>query len=179
MTRPTGPSASQFSDVAAYELYHDLVANEVNEWLACKLIDEAQLRLQPEARGRRSDLARAVNEVARSLIRANGEADGLPSKKVVAFVGPTGVGKTTAAAKLAARLALEQKKKVVLLTMDTFRIGAVEQLKTYAGLMGLPCRVVTQPADLPRAIQEHSQRDYILIDTAGRGASGTWRRYRT
>ena len=57
------------------------------------------------------------------------------------FVGPTGVGKTTTIAKLAARLALKHRKKVVLLTLDGYRIGAVEQLKTYAGLMGMPFRV--------------------------------------
>jgi flagellar biosynthesis protein FlhF len=167
LTRPASPSASLFSDAAAYGLYQDLVANEVNEWLACKLLDEAQLMLAPEERRHRPALAYAVTEVARKLIRINGGEEGMPAKKVVAFVGPTGVGKTTAAAKLAARLALERKKKVVLLTTDIFRIGAVEQLKTYAGLMGLPCRVVAQAADLPHAIQEHLQRDYILIDTAG------------
>jgi len=169
LTRPIGPSASQFSDAAAYELYHDLVANEVNEWLAFKLLDEAQQRTASETRGRRAALARAVNEAALGLIRTNGTDNVLPAKKVVAFVGPTGVGKTTAAAKLAARLAMEHKKKVVLLTTDTSRIGAIEQLKTYAGLMGLPCRVVTRTTDLPFAIQEHIQRDFVLIDTAGRG----------
>jgi flagellar biosynthesis protein FlhF len=166
LTRPYGPSASLFSDAAAYELYHDLVANEVNEWLAYKLLDEAQLLLPPGARGQRPALAKAVTDVARKLIRTDEDGNGLPAKKIIAFVGPTGVGKTTAAAKLAARLALE-KKKVVLLTTDIFRIGAVEQLKIYAGLMGLPCRAVAEAAELPRAIQEHIQRDYILIDTAG------------
>ncbi len=166
LTRPSGPSASLFSDAAAYELYHSLVANEVNEWLAYKLLDEAQLRLPPGARGQRPALAKAVTDVARKLIRTDEDGNGLPAKKIIAFVGPTGVGKTTAAAKLAARLALE-KKKVVLLTTDIYRIGAVEQLKIYAGLMGLPCRVVAEAAELPRAIQEHIQRDYILIDTAG------------
>jgi flagellar biosynthesis protein FlhF len=166
LTRPSGPSASLFSDAAAYELYHNLVANEVNEWLAYKLLDEAQLRLPPGERGQRPALAKAVTDVARKLIRTDEDGNGLPAKKIIAFVGPTGVGKTTAAAKLAARLALE-KKKVVLLTTDIFRIGAVEQLKIYAGLMGLPCRVVAEATELPRAIQEHIQRDYILIDTAG------------
>jgi len=166
LTRPSGPSASLFSDAAAYELYHDLVANEVNEWLAYKLLDEAQLRLDPSERGRRPALAEAVTEVARKLIRTDEGGNGLPAKRIIAFVGPTGVGKTTAAAKLAARLALE-KKKVLLLTTDVLRIGAVEQLKIYAGLMALPCRAVAEAGELPRVIQEHSQRDYILIDTAG------------
>ena len=166
LTRPSGPSASLFSDAAAYELYHNLVANEVNEWLAYKLLDEAQLRLPPGVRGQRPALTEAVTEVARKLIRTEEDGNGLPAKKIIAFVGPTGVGKTTAAVKLAARLALE-KKKVVLLSTDVFRIGAVEQLKIYAGLMGLPCRAVAEAGELPRAIQENSQRDYILIDTAG------------
>jgi flagellar biosynthesis protein FlhF len=166
LTRPSGPSASLFSDAAAYELYHNLVANEVNEWLAYKLLDEAQLQLPPGARGQRPALAKAVTDVARKLIRTDENGNGLPAKKIIAFVGPTGVGKTTAAAKLAARLTLENKK-VMLLTTDVLRIGAIEQLKIYAGLMGLPCRAVAEAGELPRAIQEHSQRDYILIDTAG------------
>jgi flagellar biosynthesis protein FlhF len=168
LARPAVPTGALFSDVAAYELYQDLVANEVDEWLAYKLLDEAQLSLVPGERGQKAALARAMSEVARGLIRTDSPADGLPTRKIVAFVGPTGVGKTTAAAKLAAYLALEKKKKVVLLTTDTFRIGAVEQLRTYAGLMGIPFRVVGQIADLPQALQEHEQRDYILIDTAGR-----------
>lgn len=168
LARPTIPSASLFSDAAAYELYQALVTNEVDEWLAYKLLDEAQLNLAPEERGQKPALAKAVTDVARGLIRTDAAGDGLPSRKVVAFVGPTGVGKTTAAAKLAACLALEKKKKVVLLTTDTYRIGAVEQLKTYAGLTGLPFRVVAQTSDLPQAIREHTQRDFILIDTTGR-----------
>jgi flagellar biosynthesis protein FlhF len=168
LARPTLPSASLFSETAACELYQDLVTNEVDEWLAYKLLDEAQLNLDPDERSQRSALAKAVNDVARSLIRTDDAGHDLPSKKVVAFVGPTGVGKTTAAAKLAAHLALEKKKKVILVTTDTFRIGAVEQLRTYAGLIGLPFRVVAQPAELGQVIQENRQRDYILIDTAGR-----------
>ncbi len=163
------PSASLFSDAVAYELYLDLVANEFNDWLAYKLLDEAQLNLPPEERGQRTALGKAVTRVARRWIRHDADGDGLPTRKIVAFVGPTGVGKTTAAAKLAASLVLQKKKKVVLLTTDTFRIGAVEQLKTYAGLIGVPFRVVSQASDLPHAFREYDQRDYILLDTAGRG----------
>jgi flagellar biosynthesis protein FlhF len=168
LTRPAVPAGALFSDAAAYEVYQDLVSNEVDEWLAYKLVDEAQTSLAPGDRSRKNALAGAVTAVARDLIKIGTAGDGLPAKQVIALVGPTGVGKTTAAAKLAAYLALEKKKKVVLLTTDTFRIGAVEQLRTYAGLMGVPFRVVAQAADLPLAIHEYSQRDYILIDTAGR-----------
>jgi flagellar biosynthesis protein FlhF len=168
LARPAMPSGTLFSDVAANELYQDLVANEVDEWLAYKLLDEAQLNLAPQERGQKLALSRAIGEVARGLIKAENLDDGLPAKKVVAFVGPTGVGKTTAAAKLAAYLSIERKKKVVLLTTDTFRIGAVEQLKTYAGLIGVPFRVVGDLSEMPQILQEYSHRDYILIDTAGR-----------
>jgi flagellar biosynthesis protein FlhF len=110
-----------------------------------------------------------VAEAACRLLPNSPCRDGLPGKRVVTFVGPTGVGKTTAAAKLGARLVLERKKSVLLMTTDTCRIGAIEQLRTYAGLMGLPFRLVNQVADLPKMLEESSQRDYVLIDTAGRG----------
>ncbi len=167
LTRASAPLAPCLSDEAAYEIYRDLVANEVNESLACKLLEEAQSVAGPEVRGKRADLAKAVTDAALRLIRTGATSEGLPARRAVAFVGPTGVGKTTAAAKLAARLAFENKKKVMLITTDTHRIGAVEQLKTYAGLMGLPFRIAAHPSDLQQAILEQSQRDYILIDTTG------------
>ncbi len=101
------------------------------------------------------------------MLPAIPDQDGMPKKKVVAFVGPTGVGKTTSIAKLAAHLALKKKKKVLLVTTDGYRIGAIEQLRTYAGLMGIPFRFIDQVPDLAHAIEENRQRDYILIDTAG------------
>lgn len=91
---------------------------------------------------------------------------GQPS--VVALVGPTGVGKTTTIAKLAAKFNLFERKKVGLITIDTYRIAAVEHLKTYGDIMNLPVEVVYTPSDLDRAIQNLSDCDLILIDTAGR-----------
>lgn len=87
--------------------------------------------------------------------------------KSVAFVGPTGVGKTTTIAKLAARFALGKHKKVALITADFFRIGAVRQLKTYAALTGVPLDVVHTSEELVEAIEAHADKDLILIDTAG------------
>lgn len=86
----------------------------------------------------------------------------------VALVGPTGVGKTTTVAKLAARYALNERKKVALITMDTYRIGAVEQLKTYARVMGLPIEVAQSPEEMAAAVAKHADKDAILIDTIGR-----------
>lgn len=87
---------------------------------------------------------------------------------VVALVGPTGVGKTTTIAKLAANFALFEGKSVGLITIDTYRIAAVEQLKTYSEIINLPIEVVYTAADLKRAFQKLMDKQLILIDTAGR-----------
>lgn len=88
--------------------------------------------------------------------------------KVCFFVGPTGVGKTTTLAKLAAKLSLIENKKIGLITSDTYRIAAVDQLKTYSEILGIPLTVIYEPDELPMALSKYSDRDYILIDTAGR-----------
>ncbi|NLY91242.1 MAG: flagellar biosynthesis protein FlhF [Firmicutes bacterium] len=87
---------------------------------------------------------------------------------VVALVGPTGVGKTTTIAKLAANFALFEGKSVGLITIDTYRIAAVEQLKTYSEIINLPIEVVYTAADFKRALQNLANKQLILIDTAGR-----------
>ncbi|VAV85224.1 Flagellar biosynthesis protein FlhF [hydrothermal vent metagenome] len=92
---------------------------------------------------------------------------------IMALVGPTGVGKTTTLAKLASIMALKKKKKVALLTMDTFRIAAVEQLKRYADIIGVPISVAETPEDVQRLLHEYKDKDLILIDTAGRGRGDT------
>ena len=93
----------------------------------------------------------------------------LPHKKIMMFVGPTGVGKTTTIAKLAARYAykLSQRHKVGIITLDTYRIGAVEQLMTYAKMMRLPIETVVDPSDFGDALNSLRHNDYILIDTVG------------
>lgn len=90
------------------------------------------------------------------------------SPRIVALVGPTGVGKTTTTAKLAAMYALNRGNKVALITMDIFRVGAVEQLKTYSRIMGIPLEVASTPKELEKAVEKHSACDLIFIDTAGR-----------
>ncbi len=90
------------------------------------------------------------------------------SPRIIALVGPTGVGKTTTTAKLAAMYALNRGNKVALITMDIFRVGAVEQLKTYSRIMGIPLEVASTPRELEKAVEKHSTCDLIFIDTAGR-----------
>ncbi|MGY0375167.1 flagellar biosynthesis protein FlhF [Clostridium sp. JNZ J1-5] len=91
-------------------------------------------------------------------------------KGVVVLTGPTGVGKTTTIAKLAGRLALIEKKKVGLITIDTYRIGAVEQLNTYADIMNIPFKTVFSVKEMETAIECMNQCDVILIDTTGRSS---------
>ncbi|MHC1698322.1 MAG: flagellar biosynthesis protein FlhF [Geobacteraceae bacterium] len=88
--------------------------------------------------------------------------------KIVALVGPTGVGKTTTIAKLAALFTIGRKAKIALVTIDTFRVGAVEQLKTYSRIMGVPLEVASTPKELEKALAAHTDKDLILIDTVGR-----------
>ncbi len=93
-------------------------------------------------------------------------ANGSPS--VVALVGPTGVGKTTTAAKLAAWYSIHEQYKVALFSMDCYRIGATDQLRTYARIMRLPCEVILRKKDLAAAVKRHQDKDLIIIDTAGK-----------
>lgn len=90
------------------------------------------------------------------------------NQKRVALIGPTGVGKTTTIAKLAAHYALNERRKVGLLTLDTYRIAAIEQLRTYAQLLAIPLRVIYSASEAPATLTEMQDRDLILIDTAGR-----------
>lgn len=89
--------------------------------------------------------------------------------RIVALVGPTGAGKTTTIAKLATNPEAFGGKNVGLLGLDTYRVGAVEQLQTYAELAGVPCEVVYADADLRRALDRLGDCDVILVDTPGRG----------
>jgi flagellar biosynthesis protein FlhF len=92
----------------------------------------------------------------------------LDTRQVIAVVGPTGVGKTTTLAKLAAKFSLEQGKKVALVTADTYRIGAVEQLRTYARIMGVPLEIAISPEEVAAGVEKHQDKDVVLIDTVGR-----------
>lgn len=88
--------------------------------------------------------------------------------RVLALIGPTGAGKTTTLAKLAGRLVYEAKKQVALVTLDTYRIAAVEQIRAYADMLSVPLKVAFTPSDASKAIEEFQDRDIVLIDTAGR-----------
>lgn len=113
----------------------------------------------------RDELVRLVSAV----FRPAGPVLTGDGRQVVALVGPTGVGKTTTIAKMAAVASLDHKAKVALITSDTYRIGAVEQLRTYCQILRLPLEVALSPDEMSAAVQTHRDKDLILIDTVGRG----------
>lgn len=107
----------------------------------------------------------ALLDMIASRIRTAGDAR---PARVIALIGPTGVGKTTTIAKLAANFKLRHNRRVGLITIDTYRIAAVDQLKTYADIIDVPLRAVLTPEELREAIAAMKAMDVILIDTAGR-----------
>lgn len=108
-----------------------------------------------------------VSDFVRSIYRNNCFDEKLKPTQLNILVGPTGVGKTTTIAKIAAKEHLIEKKSVGLITMDTYRIGAVEQLKTYANILGLPFEVAMKPEEIKEKIDNLRHCDMILIDTLG------------
>lgn len=113
----------------------------------------------------RESLGQKILELLQELSHAEPIAS---TSRIVALVGPTGVGKTTTIAKLAALNVLGGQRKVGLITTDTFRIAAVEQLRTYANILNVPLQVVYQPSELHHALHALADCDLILMDTAGR-----------
>lgn len=113
-----------------------------------------------------------IREFARTeIIEMIGFHQAAPVDKnpeIICFIGPTGVGKTTTIAKIAADFMLREDKKVGLITSDTYRIAAVEQLKTYAGILNIPIEVVESASELTHAMEVLSDCDIVLMDTAGR-----------
>lgn len=149
------------------ELHESMLDNEVDEFVAESLVKTA---LEQTRTARTGDIM--TDFMPRSLekfvkcagpIRATG-----PGPKIVALVGPTGVGKTTAIAKLASGFEVLDGKKVALITVDIRRAAAVQQLRTYAEMLGVPFEVALNPVELRKAVKKHSNVDIILIDTAGR-----------
>ncbi|MCR4739644.1 MAG: flagellar biosynthesis protein FlhF [Lachnospiraceae bacterium] len=147
-------------------IYNTLIDNEVSEKYANEIVDEVG-----EAGGRDVDLDFILSNVYQKMILKFGRHPELsPAQngaKAVFFIGPTGVGKTTTIAKIASILHVNEKKKIALLTADTYRVGAAEQLKTYAGILGVPFRVIYSTDEMTESLQDFSQYDYILVDTAG------------
>ena len=152
-----------------FRLFTDLIEVDLSEEIARELVD----RVRREASDAElDDAVLAKTRIATMLeaeIPAAGPIEVTPgTRRLVALVGPTGVGKTTTIAKLAANFRLREKRNVGLITVDTYRIAAVEQLRTYADIIDLPMEVVSSPREMREAVRRMESLDLILMDTAGR-----------
>lgn len=162
-------STSSEVPVELFDLYTELIDVDLDEQLARDLVYRLR-QLPGESLAEEPERARGLlNGMVESELNCCGPIQVTPQqRKVIALVGPTGVGKTTTIAKLAANFRLRDGIKMGLVTVDTYRIAAVEQLRTYAEIIDLPMRVVTTTQEMEQAMEELSGMDLVLIDTAGR-----------
>lgn len=149
-------------------IYQQMLANEVDKEIADSIMEEVNRSLPEDAL-----LDQILANIYQKIILMLGQPyliDAKPKDKTIFifFLGSTGVGKTTTIAKIASKLKLEEKANIVLLTADTYRIAAVEQLKTYANILSVPLKVIYSPKELEESMDELSQYDICLVDTAGR-----------
>jgi len=152
-----------------FHLYTELIDAEVEDDLARDLMIRLKANSTPEQLADVNVARGVLTSLVESEIRCSEPISAVRGRrKVVALVGATGVGKTTTIAKLAANFRLRDGVKMGLVTVDTYRIAAVEQLRTYAEIIDLPMKVVTSPNEMRRALEEFIGLDLILIDTAGR-----------
>lgn len=156
------------SELPEYQLaFRHLVDQEVDEAVAIEIINTIIKSNGKEEQITYEAVMEAVGEYIEKRIRSF-DLSRLTEKKVIQFIGPTGVGKTTTIAKIAATLMLNNLKKVAFITTDTYRIAAVDQLKTYARILNVPLEVAYSLEEYREAIAKLKDYDVILVDTAGR-----------
>ncbi len=147
-------------------LYNTLIENEVDEIYVNQLTDEVEKVSKPGM-----PFNYALQNVYQKMVLKFGKSEPIepPTEgcRAEIFIGPTGVGKTTTIAKLASELFITQKKKVALLTVDTYRIAAAEQLRTFASILGIPFRVIYTVDEMKQATEDFKDYDYLMVDTAG------------
>lgn len=148
-------------------IFRQLMDNEVEEQYANQIITEIQASLKKE-----TDVSKILANIYQKIVLKLGQTKTLEvvngKTKYIFFIGPTGVGKTTTIAKLAYSLMEQKKAKVALLAADTYRIAAVDQLRTYAEIMNIPLYVIYSETELAEYKEELEKYDVILVDTAGR-----------
>lgn len=147
-----------------------LLQQEVNEEIVAQIMKNLLLRAENPIELTADEAYYLAKEIIEAMLqKATAEPVQIDhSVKYAFFFGPTGVGKTTTIAKLAAECMLRQKRRIGFITTDTYRIAAVEQLKIYANILNVPLEVVFSAKEIPQAMERLSECDLIFIDTAGR-----------
>lgn len=158
-----------------FDYYLRLIENQVAEELAGDLIKALHKSIRPEHLAQPQFVRGKLAEQLAKLLPTSGPITRTKAvgPHVVALIGPTGVGKTTTIAKLAANLKLREKHRVGLITIDTYRIAAIDQLKKYADIIGSSLKVVATPEELRGAVESMNDCEFVLIDTAGRSPKDT------
>ena len=163
----SGGLPQQDLPAALFPAFTDMIEADVDEQLARELID--RLRDNSCDLSSPATVQSELLQLVEEELTVCGPIDASKSPgRTVALVGPTGVGKTTTIAKLAANFRLRENKRVGLITVDTYRIAAVEQLRTYAEIIDLPMEVVSTPREACEAVSRLRNLDLVLMDTAGR-----------
>ena len=161
-------SRSELPD-CAFQLFTELIDADVCEELARELIESARRELgENETLDPQQLKAEVARRIEREITLAGPIGSSPGRRPLLACVRPTGVGTPTTIAKLAANYRLREKRRVGLITVDTYRIAAVEQLRTYADIIDLPMEIVSTPREMHQAVARMSDLDLILMDTAGR-----------
>lgn len=162
-----------------FDMYLKLIGQDIPDELADQIVNGVRDELDGiDLEDEKKVHAAVLRQLADFIpVAANAVRERVPDGRpvTIALVGPTGVGKTTTLAKIAASYKLRHGKKVGLITCDTYRIAAVDQLRTYANIIGLPLQVVLTPAEMKHAVQSLRDCDVILIDTAGRSQNDAGR----
>ena len=164
------------SDTLA-DAYASLIAQELSRDLAERVVASLQAELDPASLEDPEAVRAALLGHLAALVPTAEDLeftrprDGRP--RTIAFVGPTGVGKTTTLAKIAATMTLRDEIKVGLVTSDTYRIAAVDQLRTYAEILGLRLEIASTPVEMRAALERCADLDAVLIDTPGRSQNDT------
>lgn len=152
-----------------FHVFADMIEAEVDEPIARGLIDRVRADVGSSELADPISVKTRLAQLLEEEVNVTGPITTVSGKRrVVALVGPTGVGKTTTIAKLAANIRLREKRRVGLITVDTYRVAAVEQLRTYAEIIDLPMEVVATPREMRQAVARLGDLDLVLMDTAGR-----------
>jgi len=154
---------------ALNERYQNLLKAGVSKLLAKEIVGAVHTELSKSDLEKAEIITEKLGREMGKLVRLRGpiQCNGRKARTIV-MTGPTGVGKTTTIAKLAALYSIKEKRRVALITADTYRIAAVEQLKVYADIIGVTLDVVLTPKELRQAVLRNSDKDLVFIDTAGR-----------